>query len=690
MAHTFLCEIGCEEIPTSAMFHLQQDFAAQVAQQLAAQQLAYTDLTVYVTPRRLAVEVQGLPAQQADQTNVRQGPSLAAAYDSEGMPTIACMGFLRSCNATIEDIEIKKTKKGSWVCCKVHQPGAPSKTLLPQIITLAVAKLSLQKPMRWAEHSYSFVRPVHWVVMLLDKDVIDATLFGFTAGRVSYGHRVHADGPLELAHAGDYESLLQDTGYVIADAAKRQQLIEQQLSQQLSAPEQVIADPDLLQEVSTLVEWPVVLLGQFDEKYLSLPKEVLTTVMRAHQKCFGVENADGKIQAKFCLVANLQAKNPQHIIAGNQKVMRARLQDAYFFYQQDGQQALADYRTQLKQVMFQQQLGSMADKVTRLEQLGALLAANTMADATQVQQAAALCKCDLVTQMVGELPELQGIMGRYYAINSGQDEAVANAIAEHMLPRHADDELPQSVVGATLAIADRIDTIVGIIGSGQLPTGDKDPFALRRQALALIRIIMQQKIALNLLQLIEQAAAIYGEALTNEHVVSQVYSFILERLRHYYSAEDIPRAVFNAVSAKQPTDLLDFDKRLQAMQSFMSLPAAEALAAASKRVSNILRKQQAQSLVGQVQQNLLKEPAEQALHKAMMALQVQLEAHMAQQQYTQALALLASLKSLIDDFFDQVMVMVEDEALQKNRLHLLQQLNHILTSITDISAITAL
>ena len=686
MTHTFLCEIGCEEIPTSAMSILEESMRQQFTEQLQAAELSYQQLTVFISPRRLAVQVDGLIEEQPMQSLERQGPTVAAAYDKEGMPTIACLGFMRSCGATLDDLQKKQTPKGERVFCHIKREGALAKDLLPDLIHQAINSLVIPKPMHWGHHSQAFVRPVHWLLSLLDENILDVTLFDLSSGRATYGHRFHHPEEIALQHASHYEEALQDA-YVIASFGKRKQVISEQMSSLPLALSAVSDDGDLLHEVTTLVEWPQALVGTFDKDFLQLPEEVLTTVMKLHQKCFAIKDKNGALEAKFCTISNLQSPHPEVIIDGNERVMRARLADAQFFYKKDQQQSFSSLAPSLEHIIFHKKLGTVSEKVARIEAISCFLSEKIGADG-DVSKAARCCKCDLVTDMVGEFPELQGIMGSYYALAEGSSKEIALAIGEHYLPRYSGDALPSTALGCIIAIADRIDSLVGIIGIGKAPGGAKDPFALRRGALSIIRIIIDKDFDIDLKDMVEKTTQLYAEKLTNQHVVVESVTFIMERLFAYYHEKAVQKNIINAVFAKGVYHLTDFNQRVLAVQAFVDMPQAASLSAASKRVGNILKKQNIKSAdKATVKENLLSEAAEKDLYQSLKKLEASFQEDVSAKRYADALEKLATLKDPVDAFFDQVMVMCEDQSLRQNRLHLLSRLHALLTDVADITAV---
>lgn len=714
-----LIEIGVEELPPKSLRLLSRSFRDQIVQGLTNLQLPFSsaseglsdvsdaiaksdpaEIKVFATPRRLALLIPRLVTLQAPQHVLKKGPLLAAAFDKDGKPTPAALGFASACQTPLEALKTQQTEKGECLVYEQTLPAQATATLISKLVQDALKALPLPKHMRWGELKESFVRPVHWLVLLFGEQVIPAEFFGIKSDRMTYGHRFHHPAAIPLKQPSEYEDRLRNVGKVIADFEERRELIETNLKN-IAAEENASAsiDEELLDQVTGLVEWPVVLLGQFDEAFLALPPEVLISSMQVHQKCFPLPDKQGKLLAKFLIVSNIESSDPLTVVQGNERVMQARLHDAAFFYQVDKETRLEARQEDLKKVVFQNLLGgsTLWDKSNRIKGLSKFILSqippNLLDKSTEAdcERAALLCKTDLLTQMVGEFPELQGIMGRYYAIHDGESEAVARAIADHYHPRFANDSLPETVLGKVLALSDRIDTLVGMFGLGKHPTGDKDPYALRRQALAVLRIIGIGELSgfdLDLNQLFLKSKELYGNSLsTDVPIIQSLLEFCFERLRGWYLEQgEIPARVFEAVLAKRPTRPVDFARRLLAVIVFQSLPEAESLAAANKRVRNILAKSDVPiPPETSFDNNLLTENAEKQLAKAIFEKKLEIAPLLQTNQYTQALKSLATLKEPIDQFFDSVMVMVEDVPLRNNRLKLLNQLRSLFLEIADIS-----
>lgn len=678
----FLLEIGCEELPAKSLKRLSLALGEQLAAGLADAKLSFQRLQTYATPRRLAVLVHQLDIKQPASEEVKQGPNWKAAFDQDGSPTMACMGFARGCGVAVDQLIRIDTKKGSWVGCRLQKTGDSTLDLLPDIVATAIKRLPTGKTMRWGTGEHSFIRPVHWVILLFGNELVPAQLFGLPSTRETYGHRFHRPEKIYLKQAIDYIDCLQHQGMVVADSDMREQLIRKQISQ-LPGCQHVSLQAELIDEVTALVEWPVALRAAFDARFLAVPPEALISAMQNHQKCFPVHDIKKNLQAYFICVSNIESKNPQLITKGNERVMHARLSDAEFFYQNDLKTPLVDHLPALRQVVFQQQLGSVFDKTQRVKALAKMLAQDFQQNTADAMRAAELCKCDLRTDMVGEFPELQGIMGDYYARAGGEDATVATAIREHYLPRFAKDTLPESGLGACLAVADRLDTLVGIIGIGKMPTGDKDPFALKRAAAGLLRIIHDKKWVFDIRAWCENAIAQYGSRLSNDHVLSQSTQFILERLRSAWLEQQIDARQINAVLQMGVYECFDLQARLQAVATFSQLPEAAQLSAAHKRINQLLRKQKDQlPEKATVDADRLTEQAEKSLHQALQQQVVK-----PRSSYTDQLKSLARLQKPVDQFFDHVMVMCEDDALRNNRLALLMQLKNRLSAIADLEAL---
>ncbi len=683
----FLLEIGCEEIPANAQRTLSHALHNQFSQSLTDNKLTFQEIKCFSTPRRLAVLVQGLETTQAPQTMERQGPALQEAYDKSGTPTLVCLGFAKSCGVSVDQLTIKETPKGKRIVCVCEKPGAQTKELLPDIVAKIISKLPISKPMRWGNHTSTFIRPVHWVVMLFGEDLISTEILGIKTTRDTIGHRFHHPKPMRISKPSEYNTLLYSQGFVIPDFETRKNLIKKSLLSAVDANQKVVMDENLLNEVTALVEWPVVLKGVFDKKFLSVPKEALMLAMEIHQKCFPVIDKDGNLQPLFILVSNITSKNSETVIHGNERVIRARLSDAEFFYHQDRKHSLQDRLPRLDHIVFQDQLGTMGDKTERLIKLSTYIAKKIEADNTTVKRAATLCKCDLVTDMVGEFPNLQGIMGYYYALHDQESEGCATAIKEHYFPKFSGDVLPETLPGACLALADRIDTLVGIIGIGKIPTGDKDPFALRRAANGIIRILVEKKCDIDLHQLITESIKLFTIKLLNKNTEKEVIDFVMARLKSWCLEQGVAVEIYESVLACHPTTLIDFDRRIKAVLQFQQLPEASSLAAANKRVSNILKKQE-KTYFKATNSALFEFEAEHELAKQLAERSKIVDALYEKADYEKALTELSSLKEPIDQFFNTVMIMVDDEKKKQNRLALLTSIRTLFTKVADISLLS--
>jgi glycyl-tRNA synthetase beta chain len=682
-ATTFLMELGAEELPPGAIDSLADSLADGIRRGLAEAEIAFGDVHAWATPRRLAVQVGELVDKQPDREVERRGPALTAAF-KDGQPTKAAEGFARSCGVTVKDLIHLETDKGTWLGYREHQPGKATTALLPGIVDKAVAALPIPKHMRWGASRIEFSRPVHWLVMLYGSEVVDATLLGLPAGRTTRGHRFHAPAPIELAHADDYLGVLEEA-WVLADRDRRRGRIREQVLAEAEVQEATaVIDEELLTEVSGLVEWPVALTGSFDERFLEVPAECLISSMKANQKYFHLLDAQGRLTPAFITIANIDSQDPQQVIEGNEKVIRPRLADAAFFYDTDRKRPLAARIRELPKVLFQQQLGTLADKSHRTAAVAAFIAGHIGGEVGHARRAAELAKCDLVTEMVLEFPELQGIMGRYYAMHDGEPAEVAQALEEQYLPRFATDAIPQTRTGLALALADRLDTLTGIFGIGARPTGTKDPFALRRAAIGVLNILIKGELHLDLRELLELAAAQHQELPYAENLVDDVLGYMLDRFRAWAHEEGIEAEVYLAVRARPVTRPLDFARRLHAVHAFAQRDEAAALAAANKRVSNILAKQ-AHYDARRVDPGLLQEPAEEALFEALAAQREAVMPLFAEGRYHEALDALASLREPVDAFFDEVMVMAEDETIRTNRLALLAGLQALFLEVADIA-----
>ncbi|MFW2123064.1 glycine--tRNA ligase subunit beta [Acinetobacter ursingii] len=682
--HTVLFELGCEELPPKSLKTLRDALQAETIKGLTDAGLNFATVEAYAAPRRLALKIVDVDGAQADTQKRFDGPALQAAYDNEGKPTKALEGFMRGQGIEADQVSTFQAGKVEKVCYYKDIKGQSLDELLPNILQTALDNLPIAKRMRSAESRTEFVRPVKWVVLLKDDQVIPATIQDHSASNVTYGHRFHAPEAITLAHANDYLTALENA-YVVADFAKRQATIQQQVKQladEVNAS--AIVPSDLLDEVTALVEWPVALRASFEERFLAVPQEALITTMQDNQKYFCLVNSEGKLQPYFITISNIESKDPTQIIEGNEKVVRPRLSDAEFFFLQDQKQPLASRKDKLANMVFQAELGTLWDKSQRIAKLASQIATLTQGDRAAAEQAGLLAKCDLTSELVGEFPELQGTAGTYYARLEGLPSEVADAIAEQYLPRFSGDVLPQTQTGTALALADRLDTLVGIFGIGQAPTGSKDPFSLRRAAIGVLRLLIEKELDLPLVELTKIASENYHGKL-REPVKAQheALNFIEARYRAMYEDQGVAIDVIQSVQALSPKSPLDFDHRVKAVNHFKTLPEAQALAAANKRVANILAKEG--QIVGDVDTSLLVEDAEKALFAALQSVtpvvQPLLEAH----NYTDALSQLASLREPIDAFFDNVMVMAEDQKLKANRLRLLAQLRGLFTAIADVS-----
>ncbi|HHF3344215.1 TPA: glycine--tRNA ligase subunit beta [Haemophilus influenzae] len=682
----FLVEIGTEELPPKALKTLATSFADNVEAELIQAGLSFDKIEWFAAPRRLAVKVLNLATQQPSKEIEKRGPAVSAAFDAEGKPTKAAEGWARGCGITIEQAERIATDKGEWLvhCAKIE--GQPTKNLLNDIVANALAKLPIPKPMRWADKTVQFIRPVHTVTMLLGDELIEGEILGVASARTIRGHRFLGEKEFEIQHADQYPQLLREKGSVVADFNERKAEILAKSQAKATALGGVAdIEESLLEEVTSLVEYPNVLAAKFEERFLAVPAEALVYTMKGDQKYFPIYDKDGKLLPHFIFVSNINPEDPTAIIEGNEKVVRPRLTDAEFFFKTDLKQKLVDRLPRLETVLFQQQLGTLKDKTDRIEQLAGEIAKQIGADEAKAKRAGLLSKCDLMTNMVFEFTDTQGVMGMHYARHDGEDEEVAVALNEQYMPRFAGDELPKSLVASAVALADKFDTLTGIFGIGQAPKGSADPFALRRAALGALRIIVEKNLPLDLEDLVKKSAALFSDKLTNKNVVADVVDFMLGRFRAWYQDEGIAVDVIQAVLARRPTRPADFDARVRAVSHFRTLDSAEALAAANKRVSNILAK--ADAAIGEINLTACVEPAEKALAEAVLVLRTEVQPLIAQGDYTAVLDKLANLCAPVDSFFDNVMVNAEDPALRQNRLAILNTLQGLFLQVADISVL---
>ena len=682
----FLVEIGTEELPPKALKTLATSFADNVEAELNQAGLTFDKIEWFAAPRRLAVKVLNLATQQPSKEIEKRGPAVSAAFDAEGKPTKAAEGWARGCGITIDQAERIATDKGEWLVHRAKIEGQPTKNLLNGIVSNALAKLPIPKPMRWADKTVQFIRPVHTVTMLLGDELIEGEILGVASARTIRGHRFLGEKEFEIQHADQYPQLLREKGSVVADFNERKAEILAKSQAKATALGGVAdIEESLLEEVTSLVEYPNVLAAKFEERFLAVPAEALVYTMKGDQKYFPIYDKDGKLLPHFIFVSNINPEDPTAIIEGNEKVVRPRLTDAEFFFKTDLKQKLVDRLPRLETVLFQQQLGTLKDKTDRIEQLAGEIAKQIGADEAKAKRAGLLSKCDLMTNMVFEFTDTQGVMGMHYARHDGEDEEVAVALNEQYMPRFAGDELPKSLVASAVALADKFDTLTGIFGIGQAPKGSADPFALRRAALGALRIIVEKNLPLDLEDLVKKSAALFGDKLTNQNVVTDVVDFMLGRFRAWYQDEGIAVDVIQAVLARRPTRPADFDARVRAVSHFRTLDSAEALAAANKRVSNILTK--ADSAIGEINLTACVEPAEKALAEAVLALRTEVQPLIAQGDYTAVLDKLANLRSTVDAFFADVMVNAEDPTLRQNRLAILNTLQDLFLQVADISVL---
>jgi len=684
--HTVLFELGCEELPPKSLKTLRDALSSELTTRLAAAGFTYDQLHAYAAPRRLAILIDGIDGQQPNRVEEKRGPAAVAGFDADGKPTKALEGFMRGAGITVDQLSRVDTPKGEWLVYRKTVQGQSLDSLLPAMLQESLNALPIAKRMRSAASRTEFVRPVQWVVLMKDDAVIPATIQDFAAGNVSYGHRFHAPQAINLTHASSYLAQLK-AAYVLADFDARQAVIDAQVKALADEVNAIALMPtDLRDEVTGLVEWPVALRASFEERFLHVPQEALISTMQDNQKYFCLVDTTGKLQPYFITVANIESKDPVQIIEGNEKVVRPRLTDAEFFFKQDQKQPLFARQTKLQNMVFQAQLGTLWDKAERVAKLAAFIATQIGADVEQVTHAALLAKCDLACELVGEFPELQGIAGSYYARLEGVPTEVSEAIREQYLPRFAGDVLPQTQAGFCIALADRLDTLAGIFGINQPPTGNKDPFSLRRAAIGILRLLIEKQVSLPLTALVGTALQSYGNKLTAPlQTLTDAVEFLHGRYRAMYEDQGMPVDVILAVQALSPDSPLDFDQRIRAVQHFRSLPEATALAAANKRVANILAKES--FAAGDVDAALLVEDAEKALFAQLNALEPQVRPLLAARDYTPALSQLAALRASVDTFFDAVMVNTDDAATKLNRLRLLARLRGLFMSVADVSVL---
>jgi len=683
-SRTVLFELGVEELPAGEYCAMADALADALVTGLTNNGLSIGKSRVLATPRRLSVLISDVSESAKDTEQAVLGPPISAARNADGEWTPAAIGFAKKQGITPSDLQSIATDKGERLGIVKVVKGAVSVDVLPTIVSQAVDQIPVSKRMRWGRERHEFLRPVQWLVLLYGSDTIDLSLFGLNASRTTRGHRFHGDQAVELANADIYEETLR-AQHVIASVEERKALISAQVKALVSDGECAIVEDDLLNEVAGLVEWPVALRGTFDTAFLAVPRQALISSMREHQKYFHIEDQNGTLLPAFITVSNIQSKNPQSVIYGNEKVIRPRLADAAFFFNTDKQTTLASKATRLKGVLFQRDLGTLADKQRRIASVAESLCSSLGADAATVKAAGTLLKADLVSDMVGEFPELQGIAGRHYALHDGETESVADAIEQHYWPKFSGDSLPLTPEAAALALADRLDTLVGIFGIGQSPTGSKDPFALRRASLAAIRILLRFAPGANIDDLLHEACASFNEGALAPNVVETVKGYLLDRLPAHYDEQGVSVDVLRSVTAVGTDSFGDIDSRSLAVTAFIGTDAAEALAAANKRVANILAK--VNEPIGEVNAELLLEPAEIALSGALGRSRDCLAAAVADNDFPEALNELALLRSDVDSFFDKVLVNAEDRAVRLNRLALLQELRAQFLKVADLAVL---
>jgi glycyl-tRNA synthetase beta chain len=686
-----LIEIGTEELPPKALRTLMTAFGENVTAAIDEERLAHGAVHTYASPRRLAVVVEKLASGQEDRSVVQKGPPVSVAFDGDGNLTPAGAAFAKKCGVDAAQLGRSKTDKGEWLSHEATECGKLIDELLPALIEKALASLPIPRRMRWGAGDAEFVRPVHWVVLLHGSEVIAANILGIDSGSKSRGHRFHSSGPIEIKDASSYVKTLESDGYVIADFERRRQMVVAGVTAAAAKAGGVVVDGEsLFDEVASLVEWPVPITGGFDADFLRLPREVVVSTLTGHQRYFPVADESGALLPTFITVANLESSAPDKVRDGNERVIRPRLADAAFFWDNDRRLALAGRQDGLREVVYQHGLGSVFDKSMRVSALVAQMAEALELDASNVQRAAELSKCDLITGMVGEFPELQGTMGGYYATSDGETQAVADAIAEHYRPRFSGDALPASVDGRLLAVADKLDTLAGIFVIGKKPSGNRDPFGLRRNALGIVRLLIECDLDLDLHALIAAAIDLQPQGKGDqEPLPDELYTFITERLRRYFLDRDsgLAAETFDAVLSRRPTSLVDFDRRLRAVQSFIKLEPAASLAAANKRIANILRRAESDDTV-EVSEKLLSEPAEIALWTELQSARGSVQPLLDERDYSAALNALSELRDPVDVFFDDVMVMADDEAIRNNRLALLGELRALFLHVADISRLS--
>jgi glycyl-tRNA synthetase beta chain len=689
-SNDFLIELLTEELPPLALKKLSDAFASNIAAGLKKAALTFNSLHAYATPRRLAVLVAGLTNRQRDSEIERRGPAVSLAFDADGQPTKAALGFAGSCGIDIKDASTLKTDKGEWLFCKIKQVGDETVNLLPEIIAKALTQLPIPKLMRWGRGECTFARPVHNVLALYGEQIVPMSLFGLTANNHTVGHRFHHPEKIVIAQPNEYAEQLRKA-FVIVDFKKRRDNIKSQLDEMAQTQDaSVFSSPALLDEVAAIVEWPVAVLGHFDDQFLSVPEEVLMLSMQTHQKYFPLKDNNHRLLARFITISNIVSKDPDRIADGNRRVLSARFSDAVFFFERDQQKTLESRIDALKSVIFERRLGSLFDKTQRIKSIAETIAQSIQADIAQTGRAADLSKTDLITQMVGEFPKLQGTMGRYYALLDGEPQVVADALDEQYRPRFSGDDLPKQPVGQALALAERIDTLVGIIGLKKIPTGDKDPFGLRRAALGIIRILIEKSLDLDIVSLIQVAIEAYGDRLPNKKTAEQVVAFLQDRLKYWLLEQNIAVEIYESVANVGVSNFLDFNYRVHAVKRFSTQQESASLISANKRVANLLKKQAGETLPSTIDATLFEEAAEETLAKAITSKRKEIETLVERRDYQSALNVLSTFREPVDLFFNHVMVMVDDQSIRQNRLAILMQLRQLFLLVADISQLQSI
>jgi glycyl-tRNA synthetase beta chain len=687
MNENFIIELGTEELPPKALKKLAMSFKDGFVAQLKAADLSFDEAIWYAAPRRLAVKVTGLQFQQADKEVEKRGPAVNAAFDADGDPTKAALGWARGCGIDIADAQRLKTDKGEWLLHKAVVPGKSLSDLINGFLAATIKQMPISKPMKWGSGEAEFIRPVHTLIVMYGNTVIPAQILGLTSNNLSQGHRFHHRGLVEISHADHYVDELK-AAYVAVDFNERQSLINEQVAELCNEHKaEVSVEPELLDEVTSLVEWPVAMVGTFEERFLEVPQEALIYTMKDDQKYFPMLDENGNLLPSFIFISNIESKRPQSVIEGNEKVIRPRLADAEFFYNTDKKHSLESRLPSLESVLFQKQLGTLKAKCERISSLAGSIASKVNANAEHASRAGLLSKADLMTEVVMEFTDIQGVMGKYYALNDGEHPIVADALYQQYFPRFAGDDLPSTTEACAVALADKFDTLVGIFGIGQIPKGDKDPFALRRAAIGVIRIMIEKSLDLDIQELISESAALFGDKLTNENVANDVFNFMLGRFTAHYKDQGVETTMIKAVEIKRPSSALDFEKRLMAVINFAKLPEAASLAAANKRVNNILSKNDA-PVQSDINDELLSESAELMLVEQLRAIKPPVTACFNGGDYSTGLQQLAALQAPIDTFFDTVMVNADDADVRANRYAILTSLQSLFMHTADISVLS--